>query len=276
MKADDGLDEASVLGELATAWLGHPYHYVTSIDSTNDRLKTWAADPARTAGTVLLAEYQSAGRGRLDRRWEAPPGTALLFSTLLRPGWPARRGAWLTMLAGLAVAAAIEATTGRAARLKWPNDVVLDHDGAWRKVCGLLLDTTLDAAGRLESAIIGIGLNVNIPAADLPAAAAPPTSVQIACGRPMPRRPLLLALLDQLERRYDAADAGHSPWGEWNARLITIGQAVRVSAAGGAAAGGLFIDGLAEGTDEWGQLLVRDVTGRLHQVAAGDVTLRGR
>lgn len=273
---DDHLDEASVRAELATAWLGRPYHYVAAIDSTNDRLKAWAADPARPAGTVLLAEYQSAGRGRLDRRWEAPPGVALLFSLLLRPGWPARQGVWLTMLAGLAVVEAIEAVTGSPARLKWPNDVVIDHEGEWRKVCGLLLDSSLDVAGRLESAVIGIGLNVNVPAAALPPAplpaATPPTSLQIACGRPVPRRPLLLTLLARLERRYEAAAAGRSPWAEWNDRLVTIGQRVRVSAAGGADA----LDGLAEGTDEWGQLLVRDAAGRRHAVAAGDVTLRGR
>ncbi len=268
----DQLDEASVRSELATTWLGRPYHYVADIDSTNDRLKEWAADPARATGTVLLAEFQSAGRGRLDRRWEAPPGGGLLFSALLRPGWPARQGVWLTMLAGLAVAAAIESVAGRPARLKWPNDVVLDHDGVWRKVCGMLLDSTLDAAGRLESAILGVGLNVNIPTEQLPVAPMPPISLQVAAGRPIARRPLLLALLDRLERGYDAADAGHSPWAEWNARLITTGQTVRVSAAGSAA----VLEGLAEGTDEWGQLLVRDAAGRQHVVAAGDVTLRDR
>ncbi len=269
---DDELDEASVRAELATAWLGRAYHYATSIDSTNNLLKEWAGDPAHPAGTVLLADYQSAGRGRLERRWEAPPGAALLFSVMLRPGWPARQGAWLTMLAGLAVADAIERATGLTARLKWPNDVMLDHDGAWRKVGGLLLDATLDATGRLEWAILGVGLNVNVPAAALPAAATPPISLQIAGGRPIPRQPLLLALLEELERRYDAADAGRSPWAEWNARLMTIGRLVRVSAAGSSAA----LEGLAEGTDEWGQLLVRDAAGRQHAVAAGDVTLRGR
>ena len=169
------------------------------------------------------------------------------------------------------VVAAIESVAGRPARLKWPNDVVLDHDGAWRKVCGLLLDSTLDPAGRLESAILGVGLNVNIPAEQLPVAPMPPISLQVAAGRPIARRPLLLALLDRLEQGYDAADAGQSPWAEWNARLITIGQAVRVSAGSSAA-----LEGLAEGTDEWGQLLVRDAAGRQHVVAAGDVTLRDR
>jgi BirA family biotin operon repressor/biotin-[acetyl-CoA-carboxylase] ligase len=274
---DDELDEDSVGAELATAWLGRPYRYVARIDSTNDFLKGKIGDPAYPAGTVLLADYQSAGRGRLDRRWEAPPGTSLLFSVLLRPGWPARRGAWLTMLAGLAVAETIEAVVGLPAHLKWPNDVVIDADvligdGPWRKTCGLLLDVVLAPESRLESAIIGIGLNVNIPAESLPEAVTPATSLLVAAGRPIPRRPLLLALLERLERRYDEAAAALSPWAAWNERLITVGQMVRVTAAGGAEP----IDGLAEGTDELGQLLLRDAGGQLHIIAAGDVTLRGR
>jgi BirA family biotin operon repressor/biotin-[acetyl-CoA-carboxylase] ligase len=266
------LQEAAVRAEMATGWLGRPYFYVETIDSTNDRLKAWAADPAYPAGTVLLTDYQSAGRGRLDRRWEAPPGTSLLFSVLLRPGWPAERGAWLMMLAGLAVAETVEDVAGLPARLKWPNDVVIAYEGEWRKTCGLLLDATLAPDERLATAVVGIGLNVNIPAAALPEASTPATSLLVAGGRPVARRPLLLALLNRLERYYEAADAGQSPWAAWNERLITIGRPVVVSAAGPADA----LSGVAEGADEWGRLLVRDAAGRLHAVAAGDVTLRGR
>src|SRR5690606_30211843 len=82
---DDNLQEGAVRDQLTTIWLGRPYHYVESIDSTNDRLKVWASDPAYPSGAVLLTDFQSAGRGRLDRRWEAPPGSSLLFSVLLRP-----------------------------------------------------------------------------------------------------------------------------------------------------------------------------------------------
>jgi BirA family biotin operon repressor/biotin-[acetyl-CoA-carboxylase] ligase len=268
---DDDLNESVVRAALTTAWLGRPYLYRDTIDSTNDYLKTLAADPAYPAGTVLLADYQSAGRGRLDRRWEAPPGTSLLFSALFRPGWPAERGPWLTMLAGLAAAEAIEAVAGLPARLKWPNDVVIDHDGGWRKAAGLLLDTALDGDGRLDSAILGIGLNVNTPPAALPEAPTPATSLFAARGRPVARLPLLVALLERLEQRYDAADAGYSPRAEWAERLITLGRPVAVTAAGSYQA----LNGTAEGVNEWGQLLVRDEAGRLHALAAGDVTLRG-
>ena len=269
------LNPSAIQAGLRTGWLGRAYHYVERIDSTNDRLKAWAADPACPAGTVLLADHQTAGRGRLDRRWEAPAGVALLFSVLLRPGWPAERGVWLTMLAGVAVAEAIEATTGLSLSLKWPNDVVLRVSGGWGKVGGILLDAALDGDGRLAHAVVGIGLNVNVPPDALPDAASTPgalpaASLLTAIGQPTSRRTLLVALLQRLEAYYDAANAGHSPHAPWNARLIMLGRPVRVSAAGSAAP----LLGVAEATDEWGRLLVRDAAGTRHAVAAGDVTLR--
>ncbi|MBP6016340.1 MAG: biotin--[acetyl-CoA-carboxylase] ligase [Candidatus Promineofilum sp.] len=280
----DELQEAAVQADLTTAWLGRRYDYVATLDSTNERMKarvatSGVADAAYPAGAVLLTDFQSAGRGRLDRRWEAPPGSSLLLSVLLRPPWPARRGPWLTMLAGLAVAEAIEEVTGISAGLKWPNDVVLADDAAddsaaesWRKVCGLLLDVTFDAAGdRLQSAILGIGLNVNIPAAALPEAATPATSLLVAGGRPVARRPLLVTLLRRLEGHYEAALAGRSPVDAWSARLVTLGRRVIVTAADTAAP----LRGTAEAVDEWGCLLVRDDAGRRHTIAAGDVSLRG-
>lgn len=272
MNTDDELNESKVRAALRTMWLGRPYLYVKEIGSTNDRLKEMARDPTYPAGLVLLADHQSAGRGRLDRRWEAPHGTSLLFSVLLRPRWPARRAAWLTMLAGLAVAEAIETVAGLSPGLKWPNDVMLEYDDEWRKVCGLLLDVALDPDGHVESAILGVGLNVNQPAGGLPdVTTLAATSLFVTGGRPISRLSMLTAILERLERRYDAALDGRSPAQVWSERLITLGRSVQVTASGSAEA--LF--GVAEATDEWGQLLVRDAAGTLHTIAAGDVTLRG-
>ena len=271
MTDEQELREAPVSAALTTRWLGRAYRYAAELDSTNDQMKRWAAGGA-PHGAVLLADYQSAGRGRLDRRWDAPPATSLLLSVLLRPsGWPAERGAWLTMLAGLAAAEAVEAIAKLPARLKWPNDVLIEHEGAWRKAGGLLLDAALDGE-RLATAILGIGLNVNIPADALPSFATPATSLLAAGGQSVSRRALLVALLARLEAHYLAADAGQSPAAAWSARLITLGQAVTVSAAGSAAP----LWGVAEGVDEWGRLLVRDAAGQAHTIAAGDVTLRAR
>lgn len=266
----DELSEPNVTPVLTTNWLGRPYLYTAAIASTNDELKTLSADPDVASGTVLLADYQSSGRGRMQRRWETPPGSSLLFSALFRPNWPARQSFWLMMLAGLAVTESIEATTGLDARLKWPNDVVIELGGQWRKLCGLLLDVALSTDGRVESAVLGVGLNVNISAEDLPEAVTPPASLLVAAGRPVPRVPLLVELLQRMERHYDAALAGLSPVEAWSERLVTLGRAVRVTAAGSAEA----LTGVAESVDAWGRLLVRDEAGILHAVAAGDVTLR--
>lgn len=270
MNADE-LHEIAVRADLTTAWLGRNYHFVERIGSTNDRLKEWLADGRHPpAGTVLLTDYQTAGRGRLDRRWEAPPATSLLFSVLFRPGWPVERSGWLTMLAGLAVAEAIETVTGLNVRLKWPNDIMILQAERWAKVAGLLLDAVVGDRETLESAILGIGLNVNIPAEALPEAVTPATSLLVAGSHPVARRPLLVACLERLEARYEAAERGHSPSVAWNERLMTLGQPVTVTAAGT----GETVAGVAEATDEWGRLIVRDAAGRRHTIAAGDVTLR--
>jgi BirA family transcriptional regulator, biotin operon repressor / biotin---[acetyl-CoA-carboxylase] ligase len=270
MAAND-LNEAAVRAALTTAWLGRNYHYVERIGSTNDRLKEWAAgDRALPEGTVLLTGFQTAGRGRLERRWEAPPETSLLFSVLLRPGWPAEQGNRLTMLAGVAVAEGVESVTGVAVRLKWPNDIMVEHNGRWRKTGGLLNDAAIDADGTVGSAVLGIGLNVNIPAADLPAASTPAISLLVVCGQPVGRLPLLIACLERLEHHYDSARRGFSPWPVWNERLLTLGQAVTVTSAGS----GESLSGQAEATDAAGRLIVRDESGRRHAIVAGDVTLR--
>ncbi len=267
------LQETAVLSHLTTRWLGRPYYYHERIGSTNDWLKQLVAagtDQEPPAGAVALANFQSQGRGRLTRRWEAPPGTALLFSVLLRPHWPAEQGNWLTMMASLAAVQAIETACALSVAIKWPNDVMAQQDGQWRKVGGLLLEGELDENGRFTSAIIGIGLNVNMPADQLPEAATPPTSLLAALGQPVSRRALLVALLAALEQWVDKAAAGESPHAAWAARLMTLGQQVQVTHAGN----GRTLYGVATGTDRWGHLQVTDAAGQMHTVTAGDVTLR--
>ncbi|MCA9970619.1 MAG: biotin--[acetyl-CoA-carboxylase] ligase [Anaerolineales bacterium] len=264
------LSETAVQAALTTRWLGRTYVYRPELDSTNSTLKAMMAATPPPAGAVLLADYQTQGRGRLGRRWEAPPGSALLLSVLFRPDWPARQVTWLTMIGALAVAEAIEALTGLRTGLKWPNDVLVEQNGRWRKVSGLLLEGEWGGDDRLLYAILGIGINVNVPAAALPAAATPATSLLAAGGTAVSRLALLGALLARLEAWYETAVGGASPQPAWQARLLTIGQAVRVTQTGAQAA----IVGVAEATDAWGQLLVRDAAGILHAIAAGDVTLR--
>lgn len=268
------LSEAAVRSVLRSAWIGKSYRYLESAGSTNDLLKkkVAAGGPSSPAsGAVLLADFQEQGRGRLNRSWEAPAYTSLLFSVLFRPDWPAEHLSWMTMLASLAVAEAIEVETKLPVSLKWPNDVMIRYDDRWQKVCGILLEGSVSAGQRLEYAILGIGINVNIPLAQLPVTTQPATSLMLAVGHPVSRLSLLAALLQRLERLYEAANRGESPQPEWDGRLITIGERVEVGRVGVA----IPLLGTAEGTDQWGQLLVRDDDGQLHTVMAADVTLRG-
>jgi BirA family biotin operon repressor/biotin-[acetyl-CoA-carboxylase] ligase len=168
--------------------LGTPYLYASDIGSTQDVLR----DGHHPHGAVAVAEHQTAGRGRSGRVWQDATGQALLFSVLLRPE-PGKPLQQLSLVAGLAVAAAVSREAGVAAAVKWPNDVLVEG----RKVAGILLE----ASG--TTVICGIGVNVNQAEGDLPARTRlPATSLRIAAGRPLDRGQLLATLLHELEVRY--------------------------------------------------------------------------
>lgn len=252
-----------VLAGLGTAFVGRPLIYLAEAGSTNDEARR-LAEAGAPEGTLVLAEHQTAGRGRLGRRWEAPPGSSLLLSLLFRPDLVPAQVQRLTMICGLALVEAIAGQTGLAVGLKWPNDLVVG--GA--KVGGMLTEIGL-SGGRLEYVVVGIGLNVNLDPGQLPPGLLmPATSLSHALGRPVDRLALLGAFLQAVEVRYQALRAGHSPHGEWAQHLVTLGQPVTVSGTG------LFLQGVAEGVNADGALLVRRDDGRLETVLAGDVTLR--
>ncbi len=269
-KQADELDETAVLPRLKTKWLGRSYHYSRETGSTHDDLKVLVATGQPVHGTVLLTNYQNAGRGRLNRQWLAPPGSSLLFSWLLCPNWPAEQMQWLTMLTCVAVAETVETVTGVKMGIKWPNDGVVEQNGRFFKLAGLLLEGNLGENGRLQHAIPGLGLNVNTPPHQLPEAATPPTSLFACLGRPVSRLSLFVELLQRLETAYETADNGQSPQPAWKKRLVTLGQSVQVTQMHNQTT----VTGTAELVDEWGQLGVRDEAGHLHMIAAGDVTLR--
>ena len=267
-EADETEYPASIRAEMRTQWLGRPLHYHASVSSTNDLLAELARQNA-PAGTLVVTDYQKQGKGRLGRRWLAPAGTSLLFSLLFRPNWPPEQAAWLTMLAGLAAVEAIRSATGLTVSLKWPNDLVLPNAGEWRKVGGLLLEGQF-ISGRLTTAILGIGINVNIEANQLPETISPATSLLIESGRMFPREKLLNLLLTTLESAYEVVARGQSPKADWEKHLVTLGHRVRLSQSGG----GETLTGVAESVDDWGRLIVRDDEGRRHAYSAGDVTLQ--
>jgi BirA family transcriptional regulator, biotin operon repressor / biotin---[acetyl-CoA-carboxylase] ligase len=176
--------------------LGRPYRFVETCATTQRLL-----DDSDPEGTVVAADEQTAGRGRLGRTWLAPRGRALLCSVLLRPAPPMPFWPELSLVAGDAVAAALREETGVEAVLSHPNDVLV----AGRKLVGVLADAR---PGRV---VLGIGVNVNQEAEELPAdTPKPPTSLRVELGRELPRGPLLAAILLELERHYDDWQALHA------------------------------------------------------------------
>ncbi len=262
------LTQEAIQAALTTRWLGKHIHYLPIISSTNDHLKEMAQD-GRPHGTMLITDFQSQGKGRLNRRWETPPNSSLLVSLLFRPNWPAQQAPWLTMLAGLAAVSAVQQTTNLTPSLKWPNDVVIQVKGQWRKFGGLLLEGHFDN-DKLAYAVLGSGLNVNIPPSALPDSATPATSLSAVLGQSINRLTLLNHYLIALERLYEAAESGQSPQQAWATQLTTLGQTVQVSGQTIPTP----IHGTATGVDAWGRLLVKEENGRLHTLAAGDVSLR--
>lgn len=255
-----------LLHGLAGLRLGHPVYLFRQIGSTNDEARRMAQADA-PEGLMVVAEAQNAGRGRAGRRWVTPAGSALAFSLVLRPAAPPAQAARLTMISGLAVCEAIEQIAGVRALLKWPNDVLL----AGQKAGGILVESATEAGsgGRLEFAIVGIGINV----AEAPPPGEvdfPATAVETQAGHPIDRLSLLRAILQRLEARYPAITApdARTLHDAWAARLVWLGQAVLVYTTAGDYAG------QAESTDPDGALVIRLDTGERVRVLAGDVRLR--
>lgn len=170
--------------------LGAPYRFVAECTSTQRLIEE--DDPE---GTTVATDHQTHGRGRLGRVWEDVPGRSILMSVLLRPQAPMPLWPELSLVAGEAVAQALRAQTGVDATLRHPNDVVI----AGRKLVGILPEA------RNGRVVLGIGVNVNHEAAELPAdTAKPPTSLRVELGRQVERAPLLAAILAELEQGYDA------------------------------------------------------------------------
>jgi BirA family biotin operon repressor/biotin-[acetyl-CoA-carboxylase] ligase len=259
----DVLSAELICSDLDTRLIGCQVVVFSAVSSTNSEARRLASEGV-PEGTLVIAEYQTAGRGRLDRRWEAPPGSSLLLSLVLRPRLAPHQIQRLTMLCGLAVADAVEKVTSLRVGLKWPNDIVYGP----AKLGGILTEVGLHGE-QVDHVVVGIGLNVNLDPGQLPSDLQyPATSLSHEIGQPVGRLSLLQSMLRLIEIRYRALKRGTCPKDEWAQRLDTLGQHVTVSA------GGTVLEGMAEGVDDDGALLVRLQDGRLTTVMAGDVSLR--
>jgi BirA family biotin operon repressor/biotin-[acetyl-CoA-carboxylase] ligase len=250
----DALTSALVGGD--SPW--RSVQVLETVGSTNAVLAAEAAEDA-PEGTVLVAEHQEAGRGRLERAWISPPRAGLTVSVLLRPDVPASRRSWLPLLTGGALAEAVGEVAGVRAALKWPNDLLASTGG---KLAGILAEATQGAV------VVGVGLNVSTTAPELPEGG---TSLLLAGATSLDREALLVGYLHALGARYRRwSEALGDPVGSGLARdylgwSATVGTPVAVTLPDGT-----VLEGVAEAVDWDGRLVVATPAGRV-ELASGDV-----
>lgn len=198
---------ATILSKLKTGFVGQDVLYFPSVPSTMDAAKDVARRGCRE-GTIVVADEQTVGRGRLGRSWVTPPGGSIAVSVILRPEFSQLSA--LTMIASLAVARSIEQLTGLRPSIKWPNDVLVNG----KKVCGILIDSGL-RGDNVDWAVMGIGINVNLDLSRFPEIALTATSLCTELGREVPRLEILCSLLGELEQLYIASRHGRPFYDEW-------------------------------------------------------------
>ncbi len=255
----ENLSAASIMENLRTRLIGRKVIYYPRLDSTNDTARQEAQNGA-PEGTVVVADEQIAGKGRIKRVWLTPRGNIAL-SIIFYP--PVAFLPCLIMLASLAVSRSIEAVTGLKPQIKWPNDVLING----KKVCGILSES--DVRGNtVAHAVVGIGINMNLNPADFPGIAATATSLAAELGKDVSRLELIRRLLIEADRLYQDLPSGEAIYQEWHARLVTLGRRVQVKS------GADMLYGIAESVDKDGSLLLRHADGSSTRIVAGDVVLR--
>ena len=252
------LDIPALENALAHRIIGHRVHHYDMIGSTMDEARRLASEGA-LEGTVVIAEEQTAGRGRFNRAWVSPRGENLSFSVILTP--PASDLPYMNMAATLAVARTVADFADAQPTIKWPNDVRLGG----LKISGILIETAIESEDAV-CAIIGIGVNVNFDPSLYKEIADISTSLYRETGQRRNRTPVLRTLLEHFDDAYAAVRAGKSLTSDWSAMLDTLGRTVSLRSQHDT------IEGIAESVDEQGNLLVRQADGSLYTATAGEVT----
>ncbi len=245
---------------LGTHDIGQTLHCFDELPSTSDHAKALAEEGA-AHGEVVVAERQTAGRGRRGRSWSSPARKNLYLSVVLRPDLPPQRASEITLVAAVALCDVVR-QAGPEAGIKWPNDVLVRG----KKIAGILTEMAAEMEA-VHWVVLGIGVNLNARLEDLPEELRDEaTSISVERGQPVPRALFAAALLARLEEWLDRhAAEGFEPIRKaWRERSVTLGREVRVRADG------RDIEGLAEDIDDTGALLVR-ASGRLERIVAGDV-----
>ncbi|GIQ67588.1 biotin--[acetyl-CoA-carboxylase] ligase [Xylanibacillus composti] len=254
----DKLQASSILAKLKTNKLGRPLFLFDQLDSTQNEAQRRLSEGAEE-GSLILAEEQTAGKGRLGRSWHSPPGKGLWMSLILKPDIPFASAPHLTLLTAVALCRCIRRLTKIEALIKWPNDLLV----AGKKISGILLETRLEEE-RLVSVAAGIGICVNLEQADFPAELQDKaTSLMLAGGEPVDREVLLVAFLEEMEHWYELyLREGFAP-------IRTVWEALSTSLQRRVAVGG--VEGMAVGLNEQGALLVRLDDGRTVPIFSSNI-----
>jgi len=249
---------------LKTSRFGQEVYYYPRIDSTNSAARQLAEKSAQE-GTMVIADEQLKGRGRLSRSWISPPKKDLLFTLIFRPDMKPVQVFRLTLISSLAISGAIERETGLKPLIKWPNDLYLDN----KKLCGILSEFAGEQ-DRVSYCLIGVGININSDLSAYPEIRDSATSLSQCLKKEVPRIPLLKGILESIEQNYQQLreEGVGKLREEWSNRSFILGKKVVVSS------GEVEEHGIAESIDEDGFLILIDEKGERKKVLSGDVSLR--
>jgi len=261
----DIYNAAEIGRRMNTAWAGRNLVFLEQVDSTNNEIRRQAEQGA-PEGTLAAAVEQTAGKGRRGRHWTSPGGGGVWMSLLLRPDFAPEYASMVTLVAALAVREGIYRASGLECKIKWPNDLVLDG----RKVVGILTEMSTEE-DYIRYVVVGIGINVG--AKEFPEEIrATATSLGLHTEEPVNRAKLVCAVMEAFEKYYgifkETLDLSKLRE-EYNRELANLGREVRVLAPG------QEYDGIAQGIDDAGELLVKVPDGTVRRVVSGEVSVRG-
>jgi BirA family biotin operon repressor/biotin-[acetyl-CoA-carboxylase] ligase len=261
----DKLDIPALTAQLTTKTMGRHIRYFDEIDSTQTAIQQLAEQGAEE-GTLVIAERQTAGRGRMGRKWHSPKGKGIWMSLLLRPRVSLQFTPQLTLLCAVALCRAIRQTTNVNAGIKWPNDLLING----KKISGILLESNAEDE-RLRYVAAGIGISANLEADDYPdELRGIATSLLIESGKMTDRVHLIAVFLQQFEELYELYhEQGFSPIRLlWESLAVSLNRTVRVQTGNG------WVEGVAESLDDFGALTLLLPTGERKKVFSGDIVLR--
>ena len=262
---DEVFGQNELESRMDTKWAGHPLSFYSTINSTNLRAKQ-DADNGAPEGALVVADMQTAGRGRRGRTWDSPAGKNVYFTLILKPDYVPDKASMVTLVMAMAVAEGIRSTCGAETGIKWPNDIVING----KKVCGILTEMSAEQ-GYIHHVVIGVGINVGRQEF-APEIATRAASLEGECGKRVPKAGLVANIMKAFEKYYEVFRKTTDLsllMEDYNALLVNRDREVRVLDPGGE------YTGVSRRINETGELLVELPEGGLSRVYSGEVSVRG-